>query len=66
MRTLVALLAWCYANVLGNLVASAITFAVALGWHHRRVKALVGELHQRFDDLLDGDEAGGGDDGGGA
>lgn len=63
MRWITGLLSWGYANVLGNLVASALTFTAALAWHHRRVKALVRELHQRFDDLTHdqpaGDESGG-------
>lgn len=57
-----ALLGWLYANVAGNLVASAVTFAAALTWHHRRVAAMVARLHERVDHLHDKvDELRGGD-----
>lgn len=55
---MVAVVAWLYANTLGNLVASAIWATPALYVHHRRLKA----HHQRLIDELRADLRGGGDD----
>ncbi len=55
-----ALLAWLYANVLGNLVASAIAFAAAWFWkirphlrrqraHHDHVTRQLADLHLKAD-----------------
>lgn len=46
-----ALAAWLYANVLGNLVASAIWAAPAgilFVWHHRRITRRLDALHHRL------------------
>jgi hypothetical protein len=37
--TVHAIVAWLVANCAGNLIASAITTAAGVAWHHRRIKA---------------------------
>jgi len=48
---LTALAEWAYANVLGNLVASAVTTTIAVVWHHNRMATLIRQLHRRVDHL---------------
>lgn len=46
------LLTWAYANVLGNLVASAIwaiPAAATFAWHHRHINRRIDALHDRLD-----------------
>lgn len=50
-----ALLAWLYANVFGNLVASAVTVTAAWFWkirpHFRRQRRRLDDLHAKTDTL---------------
>lgn len=51
LHWLTALVGWLYANVLGNLVASAICAvpaAAGMVWHHRRIKAHITDQVQHL------------------
>lgn len=48
MNVIAVLAEWAYQNVVGNLVASAVTFAAAWAWKIRPLHKKVDRLHRHL------------------